>query len=165
MLGVFDRHAGGPVSQTASPAGDVCDVEHGIAALQRLGFGGLGDAVIGAQNEIGHPDVKPAMQFGLTTPDGVNPTDGYREAPEWFPSQVVVELAVVLPMQCQAIAAGAGTAQHPGLAYLRHRPDCRRGDLGAQDCRPVEIQERTVEHQTRNAHFCGGAALTNPVQP
>ena len=30
MFGVDDRHAGGAVAQATRPAGDVCDIEHGI---------------------------------------------------------------------------------------------------------------------------------------
>ena len=165
MLGVFDRNAGGPVAQTAGPAGDVRDVEHRVAALQHVGLGALGDAVIGAQHQIGHPDVQTLMQRRLPATDGVNPPDRHREAAHRLPLQVVIELPVVLPMQRLSVSTGTGPAHHPGLAHLRDRADCRRGCPGAQDRRAVEIQEWTVEHQSGNAHGRGVPALTHPVQP
>ena len=105
------------------------------------------------------------MQLCLPAPDRVDPAEGDREAADRFPLQVVGELAVVVAVQCQPVTAPPAGAQHPRLAHPGHRADRRRRHAGAQDRRPLQFQEGTVEHQAGQTHRGGVAAPTNPVQP
>ena len=80
-------------------------------------------------------------------PHGVDPAEGHREPAQRLPLQVVLELAVVIAVQGQPVAALSGAAHHPGLADPRHGPDGGRGHPGPQDRRPLQVEPRAVEHQ------------------
>src|ERR1700712_1021590 len=116
VLGIGDGGDRLPVSHASRPARDLPDVEHGVAALDGLGVGGLRNGVIRADNQVGHPDVEAAVQLRLASANGVDPPEGNGEPTERLQVEVVVELARVVTMQAGAVTAGGGLADHLQLA-------------------------------------------------
>ena len=80
MLGIGHRDDSAAVADTAGPARDMSHVENSIAALQRDGVPGFCHAVIGAQDQVGHAHVEPAVQPDLAMSHRRQPAEGNGEA-------------------------------------------------------------------------------------
>ena len=103
MLGVRDRHDGGAVAHAASPPGDLRDVEHGVAPLDRVGIKAVGtdldDTVVRPKDQVGYAHVEAAVQSGLPAANRVDPTERDGESAKRLPVEVVVEVAGVVAVQ------------------------------------------------------------------